>query len=174
MFLDLKLHDIPNTVEKALVNLCSLPIFMINVHALGGARMMQAAQEARLKSNRNDLILIAVTQLTSTSQIEMNNEINISGELKDSVLNLATLTKRCGLDGVVCSALEVEMIKKNLGQQFKCITPGIRPRGASSHDQVRVMSPHEAIKAGSDYLVVGRAITGAKDPRLALENLFEG
>ena len=174
VFLDLKLHDIPNTVGKALLNLCSLPIFMLNVHAIGGLKMMVAAHEARLKARREDLILIAVTQLTSTSQEMLNEELKIPGELKNSVLELSKLTAQSGLDGVVCSALEVMEIKTQLGNSFKCITPGIRPQGISSHDQVRVMTPRDALEAGSDYLVVGRAITEAADPQEALAKLFKG
>lgn len=172
VFLDLKLHDIPNTVGKALLNLCSLPVFMLNVHASGGLKMMSAAHEARLKAKREDLILIAVTQLTSTSQEMMNDELKITGPLHHSVLHLAQLTARSGLDGVVCSAHEVTDLKQHLGSAFKCITPGIRPQGSSTHDQVRVMTPEQALQAGSDYLVIGRAITQAVDPREALEKLF--
>ncbi len=173
IFLDLKLHDIPNTVGKAITNLCSLPVFMLNVHASGGLQMMQAAHEARLKSNRLDLLLIAVTQLTSTSESMMNHELQIPGKLQNSVLNLAGLTQQSGLDGVVCSAQEVRMIKDKLGLGFKCITPGIRAAGSQTHDQVRTMTPHEALAAGSDYLVIGRAVTDAPDPRRALEDFLK-
>ncbi len=172
VFLDLKLHDIPNTVGKAILNLCSLPVFMLNVHATGGLQMMRAAQEARLKSKREGLILIAVTQLTSSSQEMMNQELQIPGLLQASVMHLAELTKQSGLDGIVCSAQEVSIVKAKVGSTFKCITPGIRPSGTSSHDQVRVMTPKEALAAGSDYLVIGRAVTEATDPREALENLL--
>jgi orotidine-5'-phosphate decarboxylase len=172
IFLDLKLHDIPNTVGKAIANLCSLPVFMVNVHASGGLLMMQAAHEARVKSQRKDLLLIAVTQLTSTSQAMMNQELQVPGPLRDSVLHLAELTQRSGLDGVVCSAQEVTQIKSKLTASFKCITPGIRAAGGPSHDQVRTMTPKDALAAGSDYLVIGRAITEAADPREALENFL--
>ena len=172
IFLDLKLHDIPNTVGKAIANLCTLPVFMVNVHASGGFLMMQAAHEARLKSQRKDLLLIAVTQLTSTSQAMMNQELQVPGLLRDSVLHLAELTQRSGLDGVVCSAQEVPQIKSKLTASFKCITPGIRAAGGPSHDQVRTMTPKAALEAGSDYLVIGRAITEAADPREALENFL--
>lgn len=172
VFLDLKLHDIPNTVGKAITNLCALPVFMLNVHATGGLQMMTAAHEARLKSQRKDLLLIAVTQLTSTSQTMMNQELQVPGPLQDSVLHLAELTQRSGLDGVVCSAQEVVKLKAKLGAHFKCITPGIRSAGAAIHDQVRTMTPQEAIAAGSDYLVIGRAVTEALDPRAALEQFL--
>lgn len=172
IFLDLKLHDIPNTVGKAIANLCSLPVFMVNVHASGGLLMMHAAHEARLKSQRKDLLLIAVTQLTSTSQAMMNQELQVPGLLGDSVMHLAELTQRSGLDGVVCSAQEVTQIKSKLTASFKCITPGIRAAGGPSHDQVRTMTPKAALEAGSDYLVIGRAITEAADPREALENFL--
>ncbi|MBY0518695.1 MAG: orotidine-5'-phosphate decarboxylase [Bacteriovoracaceae bacterium] len=171
VFLDLKLHDIPTTVEKALKNLIKLPAYMFNVHAAGGSEMLKRAAEA--VSARPDAKLIAVTQLTSTSESMMQSELKISGSLMECVLDYAKLTKNNGLHGVVCSAQEAQAIKKVCGPDFLCVTPGIRPKGVVAHDQKRLMTPNEALANGADYLVVGRAITEAKDPALALENLFK-
>jgi orotidine-5'-phosphate decarboxylase len=172
IFLDLKLHDIPTTVHKALINLFKLPATMYNVHAAGGLAMLEAAQEARLRSQRKDVQLIAVTQLTSTTEEVMNRELKISGSLLDCVTAYAQLTLRAGLDGVVCSAHEVSTVKAHTKDNFLCVTPGIRPPQAQKHDQKRIVTPLEAIQAGADYLVVGRAITEAADPALSLEQLF--
>lgn len=174
VFLDLKLHDIPTTVHNALLNLLKLPIHMINVHAAGGPAMLQQSFEAWSKASRPEVKLIAVTQLTSTTEEMMQNDLGITATLEATVLKYAQMTKLAGLHGVVCSPLEVELLKKNLGAGFLCVTPGIRPAGVAADDQKRLTTPEAAIKAGSDYLVIGRAITGAPDPRAALENLFKG
>ena len=174
VFLDLKLHDIPTTVHNALLNLLKLPIHMINVHAAGGPDMLREAHAAWLKAQRPEVKLIAVTMLTSTTPEMMQKSLRIPGSLEETVLAYAQMTKDAGLHGVVCSPLEVQLIKKNLGPQFLCVTPGIRPPGVAAHDQKRLTTPAEAIKNGSDYLVVGRAITGAADPLQALQTLFQG
>lgn len=174
VFLDLKLHDIPTTVHNALLNLLKLPIHMVNVHASGGPTMLEESFNALAQSGRKDVKLIAVTQLTSTSEEMMQHSLGIKGSLESTVLSYGQMTKDAGLHGVVCSAHEVTGIKKLLGPDFLCITPGIRPKASTPNDQKRVMTPQEALRVGSDYLVVGRAINASADPRLALENLFEG
>lgn len=166
IFLDLKLHDIPNTVHHACKVLGEMEVDILNVHSSGGREMMQAAREGFKLSHKKGLI-IGVTQLTSTTQKVMNSEFNISGSVEDSVLSLANMTKESGLDGVVCSAQEVQTIKAALGKDFKCITPGIRPLNYQKDDQKRIMTPTEAIQAGSDYLVIGRPITKADSPKEA-------
>jgi orotidine-5'-phosphate decarboxylase len=173
VFLDLKLHDIPNTVFKALQSLKSLPIDMINVHALGGLEMMKRAADAILEYDRKPL-LIAVTQLTSTSPSQFNNELKFNGDILDHVSHLAFLAKSAGLGGVVASPLEVEIIKKLCGKDFKTITPGIRPHGSESDDQKRITTPQEALTLGSDFLVIGRPITRAPNLRQALEEILNG
>lgn len=173
IFLDLKMHDIPNTVYSACKALGSLGVDILNVHASGGIEMMKMAKQGLLEGNSSGL-LIGVTQLTSTTQIVLNNELRIEGTVQDSVLNLAKLTQLAGLDGIVCSALEVKEIKHQLGSEFKCITPGIRPLGMAAQDQKRIMSPEAAINEGSDYLVIGRPITQAKSPAQALTEILEG
>lgn len=172
IFLDLKMHDIPNTVHKAAKTLARNGVDILNVHAAGGTDMMRAALEG-FKSENEKGILIGVTQLTSTSKTMMNTELEIPGEVDDIVLNYAKLVHSSGLDGIVCSAHEVKKIKLNINQDFKCITPGIRPKGLSSHDQKRVMTPLEAINQGSDFLVIGRAITQVKSPKLAFQNIIK-
>lgn len=167
VFLDLKLHDIPNTVESSMRVLARLGVDMVNVHAAGGVEMMIAAKrglEAGTPVGRQRPKLIAVTQLTSTSEEIMQNDQKIMTSLEESVINYAQKTAQAGLDGVVCSAHEVEKIKAATSKEFICLTPGIRPEGASKGDQKRVMTPKEARKIGSDYIVVGRPITQAKDP----------
>lgn len=167
VFLDLKLHDIPNTVESSMRVLARLGVDMVNVHAAGGVEMMVAAKrglEAGTPVGRQRPKLIAVTQLTSTSEEIMQNDQKIMTSLEESVINYAQKTAQAGLDGVVCSAHEVEKIKAATSKEFICLTPGIRPEGASKGDQKRVMTPKEARIIGSDYIVVGRPITQAKDP----------
>lgn len=167
VFLDLKLHDIPNTVESSMRVLARLGVDMVNVHAAGGVEMMVAAKrglEAGTPVGRQRPKLIAVTQLTSTSEKIMQNDQKIMTSLEESVINYAQKTAQAGLDGVVCSAHEVEKIKAATSKEFICLTPGIRPEGASRGDQKRVMTPKEARTIGSDYIVVGRPITQAKDP----------
>ena len=160
VFLDLKLHDIPNTVKSAMKVLSQLGVDMTNVHAAGGVEMMKAAREG-LGSQAK---LIAVTQLTSTSEAQMQNFQNIQTSLQESVIHYAKKTAEAGLDGVVCSAQEVQVIKQATNLEFICLTPGIRPTGAAVGDQKRVMTPADAYQIGSDYIVVGRPITQAENP----------
>ena len=160
VFLDLKLHDIPNTVKSAMKVLSQLGVDMTNVHAAGGVEMMKAAREGLGKEAK----LIAVTQLTSTSESQMQDFQNIQTSLQESVIHYAKKTAEAGLDGVVCSAQEVQLIKQATNSDFICLTPGIRPAGAAVGDQKRVMTPADAYQIGSDYIVVGRPITQAEDP----------
>ncbi|CEV67534.1 TPA: orotidine-5'-phosphate decarboxylase [Streptococcus pneumoniae] len=160
VFLDLKLHDIPNTVKSAMKILSQLGVDMTNVHAAGGVEMMKAAREG-LGSQAK---LIAVTQLTSTSEAQMQEFQNIQTSLQESVIHYAKKTAEADLDGVVCSAQEVQVIKQATNPDFICLTPGIRPAGAAVGDQKRVMTPADAYQIGSDYIVVGRPITQAEDP----------
>lgn len=167
VFLDLKLHDIPNTVEKAMTNLAKLGVDITNVHAAGGVRMMQAAKAGLVKGtaeNQKVPILIAVTQLTSTSETEMHQDQLIEVPLEQSVNHYAKCAETAGLDGVVCSALEVTSIHQATSPEFVCLTPGIRPSGSAVGDQKRVVTPSEARKIGSTYIVVGRPITQAENP----------
>lgn len=167
VFLDLKLHDIPNTVKSAMRVLSQLGVDMTNVHAAGGVEMMIAAREGLGEGP----VLIAVTQLTSTSEEQMRDFQNIQTSLEESVVHYAKKTAEAGLDGVVCSAHEVARIKKATGKDFVCLTPGIRPSGASTGDQKRVMTPADAAQIGSDYIVVGRPITQAQDPVAAYHRI---
>lgn len=160
IFLDLKLHDIPNTVESAMRVLAKLGVDMTNVHAAGGVEMMQAAR----RGLGSDAVLIAVTQLTSTSEEQMRSDQNIQTSLQDAVVHYAQKAAHAGLDGVVCSAHEVSLIKSATSSDFVCLTPGIRPAGGQVGDQKRVMTPAEAARIGSDYIVVGRPITKAENP----------
>jgi len=168
LFLDLKFHDIPNTVAKACAAAAELGVWMVNVHASGGRRMMEAAREAVEKSSSADqrTKLIAVTVLTSMERSDLQ-EIGLDIDPLEQVKRLAALTQRSGLDGVVCSAQEAAELRTQAGDGFELITPGIRPANAEKGDQRRVMTPAEAIAAGSTYLVVGRPITGAVDPSAA-------
>ncbi len=162
IFLDLKLHDIPNTVMKSMKSLSKLGVDIINCHCAGGVKMMAAAKSA-FDGVENRPMLIGVTQLTSTSKEMMNNELGIDGEVIDSVVKYAKNAKAAGLDGVVCSPLEVTAIKEACGKEFLTVTPGIRP-GAHNDDQVRVTTPKDARTLGTNYIVVGRPITEASDP----------
>lgn len=173
VFLDLKLHDIPTTVGKALANLLALPAQLYNVHAAGGAEMLDAAATALAQSGRGDAKVIAVTQLTSTSEAVMRSQLRISGGLVECVVAYAQLAHAAGLAGVVCSAQEAQLVKQATTQNFLCVTPGIRPAGASAHDQKRTMTPRAALENGADALVMGRAITQAQDPRTALEQILK-
>lgn len=168
LFLDLKFHDIPNTVAKACAAAAELGVWMVNVHASGGRRMMEAAREAVEKSRSADLRtkLIAVTVLTSMERSDLQ-EIGLDIDPLEQVKRLAALTQSSGLDGVVCSAQEASALRAQAGDGFELITPGIRPANAEKGDQRRVMTPAEAIAAGSTYLVVGRPITGSVDPAAA-------
>lgn len=168
VFLDLKLHDIPNTVEKATRNLLEEPIDMLNFHAAGGSEMLQRVARIENKST----LLIGVTQLTSTSEEQMQKEQGIQLSLKESVLKYADLCMNSGLDGVVCSPHEVRDIKEKYAKAIT-VCPGVRLKGAESHDQVRIMSPKEAIQVGADYLVIGRNITEANDPKKILSQIYQ-
>lgn len=172
VFLDLKYHDIPNTVAKACSAAAKLGVWMLNVHALGGAKMLQAAREAIDAQSGNKPLLIGVTLLTSLSETE-SHVIGLSGKLDNNVMRLAGLCHQEGLEGVVCSAHEATALKKRYREDFCLVTPGIRLQGSSQDDQTRIMTPERAITAGSDYLVIGRPITQAKSPMdvlLALQN----
>ena len=166
VFLDLKYHDIPNTVAKACAAATDLGVWMLNVHTLGGGAMMVAAREAVGQSYDSPL-LIGVTLLTSMDQLTFE-QIGLSGSMTDTVIRLASLAKESGLDGVVCSAQEATPLRDKLGRDFQLITPGIRPAGSEQGDQHRTMTPKQAMEAGSHYLVIGRPITAAKDPMQAL------
>ena len=166
VFLDLKFHDIPNTVSNACQAASNLGVWMLNVHASGGSAMMQAALEGVDKSNHQPY-LIAVTVLTSMNQSTLN-EIGIKTSLEEQVLKLAKLTQQCGLHGVVCSALEAQLLKQQLPDNFLLVTPGIRPASASLDDQTRVLTPAQALDVGASYLVIGRPITQATNPIDAL------
>ncbi|MGD8526961.1 MAG: orotidine-5'-phosphate decarboxylase [Thioalkalispiraceae bacterium] len=166
VFLDLKFHDIPNTVARACSVAADLGVWMVNVHALGGRKMMMAAREA-LASKQTPPLLIAVTILTSMGKEDIN-ELGLAGEPDDHVSNLAALAEQAGLDGVVCSPREVSMLRTQRKQDFQLITPGIRPAESEVGDQKRIMTPSDAIKAGSSFLVIGRPITQASDPASAL------
>lgn len=167
VFLDLKFHDIPNTVAKAVAASAELGVWMVNVHASGGARMMSAAREALIRYGSDAPLLIAVTVLTSMEQLELA-QLGVTGSLREHVLRLARMTRDSGLDGVVCSAQEASMLKGDLGEDFKLITPGIRPQGSDAGDQRRIMTPAEACHQGADYLVIGRPITLSVDPAATL------
>ncbi|MDD1781773.1 orotidine-5'-phosphate decarboxylase [Enterovibrio sp. ZSDZ35] len=170
VFLDLKFHDIPNTCARAVAAAAELGVWMVNVHASGGERMMVAAREALEPYGNDKPLLIGVTVLTSMEQSDLAG-IGISREPQEHVMSLATLTRNSGLDGVVCSAHESSMLKNALGQDFKLVTPGIRPAGSDAGDQRRIMTPVEAVAAGSDYLVIGRPITQAADPMQVLSEI---
>ncbi|MFB2727255.1 orotidine-5'-phosphate decarboxylase [Shewanella mangrovisoli] len=172
LFLDLKFHDIPNTVAKAVAAAAELGVWMTNVHASGGLAMMEAAKKALQPYGKDAPLLIAVTVLTSMSDEDLKL-IGIDVPAFEHVQRLAKLTKQAGLDGVVCSAQEASVLKSLLGQDFKLITPGIRPVGSDVGDQHRVMTPPEALAAGSDYLVIGRPITKAADPLAALQAIHQ-
>jgi orotidine-5'-phosphate decarboxylase len=178
VFLDLKLHDIPNTVLKSVKTLVKLGVDIINVHAGGGLEMMKAAKVGRDQGMEEygitqKPLLIAVTQLTSTNQNILEQDLLIKQEISEVVKSYAMKAKEAGLDGVVSSALDVELIKEACGKEFITVTPGIRPKGSSTDDQKRVMTPTEAINIGSDYLVIGRAITNSDNPGGALEKIIE-
>ncbi|KJG34565.1 orotidine-5'-phosphate decarboxylase [Photobacterium angustum] len=170
VFLDLKFHDIPNTCSKAVKAAADLGVWMVNVHASGGERMMTASREILEPYGKDRPLLIGVTVLTSMEASDLAG-IGINCEPHQQVLNLASLTKNSGLDGVVCSAHEAHTLKQSLGQEFKLVTPGIRPAGSDAGDQRRIMTPVEAISAGSDYLVIGRPITQAADPASVLAQI---
>ena len=164
IFLDLKLHDIPNTVKKAMSVLSRLDVDMTNLHASGTIAMMEAAIEGLTKEDGTRPMLIAVTQLTSTSEERMKNELLINAPIDETVMHYAKNAKLAGLDGVVCSPLEAGKVHDTCGKNFVTVTPGVRFADGDVGDQVRVMTPEQAKKIGSDYIVVGRPITAAEDP----------
>ena len=164
IFLDLKLHDIPNTVKKAMKVLSELDVDMTNVHAAGTVAMMKAALEGLTRPDGTRPLLIAVTQLTSTSEDTMQKELLIGSGIEDTIVHYARNAKEAGLDGVVCSPLEAGMVKAACGGGFLAVTPGIRFADAAADDQVRITTPARALDLGSDFIVVGRPITAAPDP----------
>ncbi|MDD6012845.1 MAG: orotidine-5'-phosphate decarboxylase [Oscillospiraceae bacterium] len=169
IFLDLKLHDIPNTVKKAMAVLSKLDVDLCNLHAAGTSAMMKAALEGLTRPDSTRPLLIAVTQLTSTDKQRMNDEILIDGEVGDVVLSYAKTAADSGLDGVVCSPLEAGLVHEKCGKSFLTVTPGVRFADGDVGDQVRVTTPAKAKEIGSDYIVVGRPITAAADPVAAYE-----
>ena len=169
IFLDLKLHDIPNTVKKSMAVLSGLDVDMTNLHAAGTKRMMQAAIEGLTRPDGTRPLLIAVTQLTSTDQEAMENDLLIKEPLPEVVMHYAQNAKKAGLDGVVCSPLESEKVHTSCGAEFITVTPGVRFADGDKGDQKRVMTPADAKAIGSDYIVVGRPITAAEDPVAAYE-----
>ena len=170
VFLDLKYHDIPNTVARAVRSAADLGVWMVDLHASGGLRMMEEAKRILEPYGKDAPLLIAVTVLTSMEDLDLL-QIGINASPMEQVLRLAHLTQRAGLDGVVCSPQEVEILRNACGEEFKLVTPGIRPIGADFGDQRRVMTPTAAIRAGSDYLVVGRPITKADNPAEVLRSI---
>ena len=169
IFLDLKLHDIPNTVRKAMKVLSALDVDMVNVHAAGTVAMMKAALEGLTRADGTRPLLIAVTQLTSTSEETMQKELLVGASINDTIVRYAQNAREAGLDGVVCSPLEAAMVKEACGETFLAVTPGIRFADAAADDQVRITTPARAREIGSDYIVVGRPITAAADPVAAYE-----
>ena len=169
VFLDLKFHDIPNTVAKACQAGADLGVWMINVHAMGGRKMLEAARAA-LPVNECDTKLIAVTVLTSMASDDLK-EIGLTYSPAEQVKRLASLTQDCGLDGVVCSPQEISLLRESFDPEFELVTPGIRPQWSVTGDQKRIMTPKEAMQAGSNYLVIGRPITQAANPMQALEKI---
>jgi len=168
IFLDLKFHDIPNTVFEAVKSAADLGIWMVNVHASGGRAMLEASKKA-LEGFDQPPLLIAVTVLTSLSEDSLS-EVGIKN-LSEQVLRLAELTNECDLNGVVCASTDVQAIKNRFGKDFITVTPGIRPNDSKVNDQNRISTPSEAVKNGSDYLVIGRPITGSENPTKALEEI---
>ncbi|MDN3377492.1 MULTISPECIES: orotidine-5'-phosphate decarboxylase [unclassified Pseudoalteromonas] len=170
VFLDLKFHDIPNTVAKAVTAAAKMGVWMVNVHASGGVEMMKKAKQALEQFGDKAPLLIAVTVLTSMDEAELKR-LGVEKTPAEQVIYLAKLAKESGLDGVVCSAQEAKQLKAELGEDFKLVTPGIRPAGSDAGDQKRIMTPKQAIDDGSDYLVVGRPITQSADPVAVLKEI---
>lgn len=171
VFLDLKFLDIPNTVAHAVKSACGLGVFMLNIHALGGQDMASRAVEAAAASGKKPLLL-GVTILTSMDEASVK-QVGICGALEDEVVSLAKLSRQAGLDGVVASPKEIHIIRENLGRDFVIVTPGIRPSGSGKDDQKRTMTPGEAVRAGADYIVVGRPVTGSGDPSAAAAGMIK-
>lgn len=173
IFLDLKLHDIPNTVKKSMAVLSRLDVDMCNLHAAGTSRMMEAALEGLTRPDGTRPLLIAVTQLTSTDQEAMERDLLIKEPIDKVVMHYAETAKNAGLDGVVCSPLEAQKVHDICGEKFLTVTPGVRFADGDIGDQKRVMTPEQAKKIGSDYIVVGRSITAAPDPVAAYERCIK-
>ena len=173
IFLDLKLHDIPNTVKKAMQVLSALDVDMVNVHASGTVAMMKAALEGLTRPDGTRPLLIAVTQLTSTSEEVLHRDLLVNASMNDTIAHYAANAKEAGLDGVVCSPLEAGLVKAACGEDFLTVTPGIRFADAAADDQVRITTPARAKEIGSDFIVVGRPITAAADPVAAYERCLE-
>lgn len=177
VFLDLKLHDIPTTVAKASAVITSYGVDIFNVHASGGydmmARTVEAVKAEAAKRNMDVPTMLAVTVLTSLNDEVLKDELKWVNNAKDQVVNLAALTKKAGMDGVVCSPKEIEIIKEKVGADFEVLTPGIRPAWSQTNDQKRIMTPKDALEAGADYLVIGRPITQAADPVEAAKKILE-
>ena len=171
-FLDFKFNDIPQTVSAAVTAALPLRPFLITIHALGGAAMMRGAAAAAEAAGTGRPMIVAITVLTSLDDGDLK-EIGLAGPVQDRVLALARLAQGCGMDGVVCSAQEVAALRRKLGPDFKLVVPGIRPAWAAKGDQKRVMTPSQALDAGADYLVIGRPITGADDPRAAAQRIVD-
>lgn len=171
VFLDLKFHDIPNTTAQAVCAAADMGVWMVNVHASGGRKMMETCVE-RLHKGGYDTQLIAVTVLTSLEQADLK-EVGLDIEPQQHVLRLAKLTQDCGLDGVVCSAQEAKMLRQELGQSFTLVTPGIRPSGSNVDDQKRIVTPKQAMLDGSTHLVIGRPITQAQNPTAMLNEILQ-
>jgi len=171
VFLDLKFHDIPNTTAHAVAAAADLGVWMVNVHASGGARMMTAAREALVPFGKDAPLLIAVTVLTSMDADDLRG-LGIELSPAEQAERLARLTQQCGLDGVVCSAQEARHFKQAIGQTFRLVTPGIRPAGSDAGDQRRIMTPRQAQQAGVDYMVIGRPITQSADPASTLRSIL--
>ncbi|MFP1785218.1 orotidine-5'-phosphate decarboxylase [Lonsdalea quercina] len=171
VFLDLKFHDIPNTTARAVAAAAELGVWMVNVHASGGARMMQAAKEALMPYGADAPLLIAVTVLTSMDEDDLRG-LGITLSPAEQAERLAVLTQQCGLDGVVCSAHEAERLKQRCGAAFQLVTPGIRPAGSAAGDQRRIMTPEQAKLAGVDYMVIGRPITQSAGPAQTLNAIL--
>jgi len=173
VFLDLKFHDIPNTVMNAAERAAEKNVFMMNFHCIGGLKMLEAAVKgARAGEGGGKTILLGVTVLTSMDEREMQS-IGLTGDLQDKVLEFASLAYKAGLDGVVASAKEARSIKKRIGKQFIVVTPGVRPDWAQAGDQKRILSPRQAIDEGADYIVVGRPVIQAEDPALAAKKIID-
>lgn len=173
IFLDLKLHDIPNTVRKAMKVLSALDVDMVNVHASGTVEMMKAGLEGLTREDGSRPLLIAVTQLTSTSEEAMRDQLLIDATMPETIMKYARNAREAGLDGVVCSPLEAAVVKEACGKDFMTVTPGIRFADSAADDQVRITTPAKAAEIGSDFIVVGRPITAAPDPVAAYRRCVE-
>jgi orotidine-5'-phosphate decarboxylase len=172
IFLDLKFHDIPNTVSKAVSSACELGVDYLTIHTQGGLEMMKAAKEAALKS-KSSVKIIGVTLLTSLGSEALKSELGVDLEISGYIKHLAAMAVSSGIDGIVCSAADLPYVKPTLPSHFEVITPGIRPTGSDTGDQKRIATPESAIKDGATLLVIGRPITGAQDPGRAAKEIFE-